>query len=362
MSTGKNLNCQSAAKRRNDLAAGVSPRTALTRRQFTAAACALALGGSRAIAQQQVITDQEAKREIDILMDLFTKTAGGKQFWSDVSFFHKWRIQRNVLTGHHRLLDSADHRRASGTLEECRRALDDCRTREKLPPMLGRAVVVLHGLFRSRSAMQPLCNSLEKENAFSTFNIGYSTTRGSVAEHVASLDSVLRSLEGITEINFVGHSLGNLVVRSWLGDIVTGRRTIPAGQTLGRMVMLAPPNQHPQIAATLIRGELALSVAGAAARELATGWETLAPTLATPSFEFGILAGGKGDGRGFNPLLPGDDDAVVTVESTRLAGARDFRLLPLLHSFIMFDARAKEFTLRFLQHGHFESEATRQPV
>jgi hypothetical protein len=173
---------------------------------------------------------------------------------------------------------------------------------------------------------------------------------------------LLAMIGGITEINFVGHSLGNLVIRHWLGDIAAGRRTVPQGQKLGRMVMLAPPNRHPQIATSLIRGELALSVAGAAARELATGWETLAPSLATPPFEFGILAGGTGNNRGFNPLLPGDNDAVITVESTRLPGARDFRLLPLLHSFIMFDSRVKEMALRFLTHGHFESDAARQPV
>ena len=32
-------------------------------------------------------------------------TMGGKQFWADELFFHQWRIQRNVLTGHYRLLD-----------------------------------------------------------------------------------------------------------------------------------------------------------------------------------------------------------------------------------------------------------------
>jgi pimeloyl-ACP methyl ester carboxylesterase len=336
--------------------------TQLTRRQFAAAASALACGAGRVFAQQPVIIDPEIAREIDNLMNFLTKTAGGKQFWADLWFFHEWRIQRNALTGHYRLLDAANNRRASGTLDECRAAMDAIRTREKLPPMAGRAVIVLHGLFRTRSAMQPLCDALAKGGAFKSFNVGYPTTRGSVAEHAASLDSVIRSLVGITELNFVGHSLGNLVVRHWLGELAGGTRKLPAGMRFGRMVMLAPPNQHPQLATTLIRGELAEAVAGAAACELATGWETLAPNLATPPFDFGILAGGRGDGRGFNPLLPGDDDAVVTVESTRLVGARDFRLLPLLHSFLMYDTRVKELALRFLTDGHFESDAKRQPI
>jgi hypothetical protein len=151
-------------------------------------------------------------------------------------------------------------------------------------------------------------------------------------------------------------------VRHWIGEVAAGNRKLPPGLKLGRMVMLAPPNKRPQIATTLLDNELAGAVAGAAAEELASGWNALEPKLATPTFEFGILAGGKADGRGFNPLLPGDDDAVVTVESTRLVGARDFRTLPLLHSFFMHDARAQELTLRFLTHGHFETDATRQPV
>jgi hypothetical protein len=87
---------------------------------------------------------------------------------------------------------------------------------------------------------------------------------------------------------------------------------------------------------------------------MASGWKELEPKLATPQFDFGILAGGRGDGRGYNPLISGDDDAVVTVESTRLAGARDFRVLP--------DAKVQEYTVRFLNEGHFESEGARQPI
>ena len=126
--------------------------------------------------------------------------------------------------------------------------------------------------------------------------------------------------------------------------------------------MLAPPNRQPQLATKLIRGAIAEFIAGPAAHQLAEDWHNLEPKLATPPFEFAILAGGKGDNRGYNPLIPGDDDAVITVESTRLPGARDFRLLPVLHSFFMNDSRVHEMTRRFLSHGHFVSEVARQPV
>ena len=73
-------------------------------------------------------------------------------------------------------------------------------------------------------------------------------------------------------------------------------------------------------------------------------------------------AGGKGDDRGYNPLVPGDDDLVVSVASTKLAGATDFRVLPVKHTFMMDDKTVQEYTLRFLQKGWFESDIDRQPL
>jgi hypothetical protein len=300
--------------------------------------------------------------EIDAMKYLSSKTGGGKQFWADVWIFHDYRIQQNALTGNCRLLDANNLRLASGTLEACREKLDEIRKRDSLPAMEGKAVIVLHGLFRHRGTMQKLRTALAASGDFSVFSVGYPTTRGGVTDHARTLDSAVRSLEGITEINFVAHSLGNLVVRHWLHDLAKEKRALPEGQTFGRMVMLAPPNHQPHLATKLVRGALAEFVAGPAAQQMAFGWESLAPKLATPHFEFGILAGGKSDNRGYNPLLPGDDDAVITVESTRLAGARDFRVLPILHSIFMNDTRVQEYTVRFLNEGHFESDDKRQPI
>jgi pimeloyl-ACP methyl ester carboxylesterase len=333
----------------------------MNRRRFCAALCATAFGATRLRAEPAVEEAGANANPFDV-MNLLSQTGGGKQFWADVWFFRDWHIQCHALTNHYRLLDGKNHRVASGTFDLCRSELDKIRERDKLEPMEGKALILLHGLFRTRSAMTALCKSVNDTGGYSTFCMGYPTTRGSVDSHARSLDSVVRSLDGMTEINFVAHSLGNLVVRHWLKNLHDEKRTLPKGQSFGRMVMLAPPNQQPELATKLIRGAVANFVAGPSAKALATGWEDLSPKLATPHFEFGILAGGKGDDKGYNPLIPGDDDAVVTVESTRLPGARDFRVLPVLHTFFMDDKRAQELTLRFLNHGHFESEDKRQPI
>lgn len=298
----------------------------------------------------------------EAMKNMSNMTVGGKQLWADVWFFHDWRIQRHCLTGHCRLLDGKNQRHTWGTFDTCRTQLDEIRRRDSLPLMEGKAVVVLHGLFRSRSSMSAIHKAIAGAGDYKVFSLGYPTTRAGILDHAKGLDSAIKSLEGISEINFVAHSLGNLVVRHWLKDLADEERQLPADQRFGRMVMLAPPNHQPQLATKLVRGAIAKFVAGDAAQQMASGWENLAPKLATPHFEFGILAGGKGDSRGYNPLLPGDDDGVVTIECTRLAGARDFRRLSVLHSFFMNDKKVHEYTVRFLNHGHFESDDTRQPI
>ena len=53
---------------------------------------------------------------------------------------------------------------------------------------------------------------------------------------------------------------------------------------------------------------------------------------------------------------------VVSVESTRLAGAADFAVLPVLHTVMMDDPRVQQYTLRFLSQGYFVSEDDRHPI
>ncbi len=210
--------------------------------------------------------------------------------------------------------------------------------------------------------MNSMSRYLHDEGGYTVFNVNYPTTRGTVADHARSLDRIIENLDGIDEINFVGHSLGNLVVRHYLGDHTRPELGIEPDPRIGRIVMLGPPNQGAEIAEALAGVGLFHVVAGASGTQLAAQWRQLESHLAVPQCEFGILAGGRGAERGFNPWLTGDNDLVVGVETTRLAGASDFAVLPVLHSFMMNDPAAQEYTLRFLQHGYFVSAEARRPI
>jgi len=291
-----------------------------------------------------------------------TATLGGSQFWSDELVLHGWRIQQNALTGHYRLLDDKDFRRAWGTYDQCAAALGDLKIREKLPAVEGRTLIALHGLFRSRDQMEGIGQYLAEQGDYSLINVGYASTRRSLDDHAQSLARVIDSLKGATEIDFVCHSLGNLVVRRYLGEANHDQPKWKPDPRIRRIVMLGPPNNGARFAQLFKDNKLYAVVAGPSGKQLSESWDEAQKLLAVPQVEFGILAGGKIGKVPTNPLVPGDDDWLVSVEETRLPGARDFRVVPCLHGELMDDAQVRECALCFLKQGYFSAADARQPI
>lgn len=282
-----------------------------------------------------------------------TPTLGGTQLWGDELIYGDWRIQQHAVDGHFRLLGPRDMRYAWGTFEQCHAKLEALIVQRKLEPTRGRVVIVLHGLMRSRDAMRPLVKYLRRESDYTVVDFAYPTTRKTVAEHAATLARVIDGMPEVTEINFVGHSLGNIVVRHYLADINDPQRGVERERRIKRFVMLAPPNQGALLAETAVVNVAFRSIGGKPATQIAREWDRLNQELATPACEFGVIAGGTRSGNGWNPLLPGDDDGLVRVDETRLDGAADFMVVRASHTFIMSHAQTLECTLRFLREGRF---------
>jgi pimeloyl-ACP methyl ester carboxylesterase len=278
-------------------------------------------------------------------------TFGGKQFWADRLHFRGWRLQQHAVTGHCRLLDPKSIRYCWGPYELCIERLEDLKVRLGLAPYSGEVVVALHGLFRARSSMARLCSYLRDSAEFECCNVSHPSTRCDIATHASNLASIVAGLSGAETIHFVGHSLGNIIVRRYLGERLRADNdaSLPA---IGRMVMIAPPNQGAEIARRLARWGLKL-VLGKPFTELGTGWKDFVAKLGVPS-EFGIIAGGRGRDSGYNPLLTGDDDLIVSVAETRLEGATDYLVLPAMHAFIMNHPEVQRQTAYFLRNGKFE--------
>jgi pimeloyl-ACP methyl ester carboxylesterase len=282
---------------------------------------------------------------------LGAKTLGGRQFWADVEFFRRWRIQQNVITGHFRLLDGEDCRWASGSKADCRGKLAEVGESQGLEPMSGEAVILIHGLVRSSKSMRTLAQHLEDDaDGLQTFSFTYPSTRVDIAQAARYLNSAIESLEGIERIHFVAHSMGGLVVRAWAAEHSDPR--------IGRLVMIATPNMGAELAE---RNTAYRVVLGPAGQQLTPAQDGFIAKLPTPEFEFGVIAGGNGES-GYNPFIQGDNDGTVSVASTRLAGAADFVVVDRLHTFIVSAPETAEYTARFLKTGRFRTSGDPEPV
>lgn len=286
-------------------------------------------------------------------------TLGGSQFWGDVHVFHDWRIQQRVGEERYRLLSPREFCYAEGTFGQCRARLEQVKLEENLGPMRGRAVVILHGLVATRWTMRLLAEHLENEGHYTIVNVEYPSTRQTMAEHAKALARVVEGLPEIEQLNFVGHSMGNIVIRHYLADMQKqyGRQD----PRLGRVVMIAPPNHGSLTAARWSDNSAFKTILGRSGRQLGAEWSWLESDLITPPCQFGIIAGGRGKG-GFSPFLPGDDDGRICVETTKLAGACDFVVVSNIHEFIGNDPRTFDYVSKFLDEGYFVAANQRNPI
>jgi hypothetical protein len=88
----------------------------------------------------------------------------------------------------------------------------------------------------------------------------------------------------------------------------------------------------------------------------------LIASLPPPPCEFAVIAGGRGNSSGWNPLIPGDDDGTVTVASTQLGGAADFTLVKAMHTSLLGHAEAVDQAIRFLKEGRLVADRPCQPI
>lgn len=302
---------------------------------------------------QEPADDVSKPVEKAIEEDLAMKTLGGRQFWGDLLFFRGWHIQQNVFTKHYRLLDPQDKRHAWGSLDDCKKALETIRTRDNLPPMSGKAAILIHGILRSSKCMSSM-SVAAKEDGYETILFDYPSTQVSIPDAAEFLHSTISSLDGIEEIYIVCHSMGGLVTRAYFAEHADPR--------IKRVVMIGTPNHGAELADLLHQNYIVRFASGPGGRQLVTDREGLIPSLPIPKCEFAVIAGARGKAAGWNPFIPGDDDGTVTVESTRLIGAADFSTVSTLHTSMLRNPVVVEQAMRFLKQGQLVADRPCQPI
>jgi len=265
------------------------------------------------------------------------------QLWEDRQVYAGWRVQHHVVLGNCRLLDREDRSRASGRGGVCAAALEEAKRRQDLVPQSRHLVLLLHGMGRSTHLFRDMQRDL-RAAGYEAVAVSYPSLTRDIAGHADQIEALLREAQDVDRVSFVSHSLGGLVVRELInrGDLWNGRLR------LGRIVMLAPPNQGSELAKALEMLPPYHWIGGPSASEIAAG-----PPFALPleDVEVAVIAGGTAGGRGFNPLLSGNNDGVVTVAETDLPGARDRLTVPAIHTVIAALPQTIAATMNFLENG-----------
>lgn len=207
---------------------------------------------------------------------------------------------------------------------------------------------MLHGLARTATSMNKMQRALIDEG-YETANIDYPSRDFTVEElaETAVKDGLdaCRSGGQVERIHFVTHSLGGILLRQYLSTQEIAE--------LGRVVMLAPPNQG-SAAVDELGGVPGFDwLNGPAGRQLGKGEQSVPLKLGPANFELGVIAGNRTIDPVTSAVLENPDDGRVSVEDTKLEGMDDFIVVEHSHAFMMRMRPTIELTIRFLKNGSF---------
>lgn len=211
-------------------------------------------------------------------------------------------------------------------------------------------VILAHGYARSESAMWLLAKRIENAG-FQVCGLDYSTIGQSVstvlAESESQINACVSTAEQSAKVHFVGHSLGGLVIRSYLEK----NEQFRGSEQRGRVVLMGTPNHGSEVA-DYYQDTWLMSLGGNIAEALVTSYDGLASKLQPIDIRAGVIAGTKSSDF-TRKMFSGANDGLVSVESTKLAKMADFIVLPVGHSQMRYDRTVAQQTIYFLNHGVF---------
>jgi hypothetical protein len=214
----------------------------------------------------------------------------------------------------------------------------------------GDYVILIHGIYNLGFCMKKIARTLE--------GAGYIVIHFKYKARRQSIDAIAESLlpqfikrhctDTKKKINFVTHSVGGLILRRYLDQ----NKLLQ----LGRVVMLAPPNQGSELAEFFqtYMNTIYKFLFGPVGQQLGTGKDDYVHKVLKPSvnYDLGIIAG-QGSLTFFSFLIPGPNDGMVSIESTKLEGMKDHLIVPASHNLMLFFNFTARKVLKFLKEGMF---------
>ncbi|MGZ5044568.1 MAG: esterase/lipase family protein [Methylobacter sp.] len=209
------------------------------------------------------------------------------------------------------------------------------------------AIILLHGLARTSRSMNK-AGKLLAAYGYRVINVDYPSRSADISVLAQKyLTQALKQcdVKGIKKIHFLTHSMGGILLRAYLASHTIDK--------LGRVVMLAPPNQGSEIVDQLRGWRLFYTLNGPAGLQLGTDEDSMPSQLGPVNFQLGIIAGSKSVNPLLSRLIPGINDGKVSVSRAQVAGMKDFIAMPYSHPFIMRRKAVIGQALHFIQQGAF---------
>ncbi len=209
-------------------------------------------------------------------------------------------------------------------------------------------VFVLHGLAGGALTISPLANRIE-DAGFDVQIIDYKTLGTTPEEIMIEVSKKLEDTmpDSNTTVNFVGYSLGSIVIRAYLDSNKVSN--------LGRVVLIAPPNKGSPVA-DFFKDTWIIDLFGETIKFLGTDSTSFPNSIGDPYYPVGIIAG-VGASSLNNFFLPGLDDGIVPLESTKLNNTTDMIAFDESHIWMKFKKKVANQTIEFLKNGKFKRDS-----
>jgi len=200
-------------------------------------------------------------------------------------------------------------------------------------------VILLHGLARTKRSMYRMAKYFNNQG-YCVVNIDYPSRKHTIqflVENYLTPVVIQYANKANTKIHFVTHSLGSILVRYYLQ-----KNTL---NNLGRVVMLAPPNQGSKLADFLQKFYLCRWFFGPVLAQLGTKTDSVPLSLGNTDFECGVIAGN----------IAFNSDGVLSVRETKVNSMNDYLQVRCPHIFIMCSKKVITAAFNFIKSGRFKT-------
>lgn len=220
----------------------------------------------------------------------------------------------------------------------------------------GKAAILLHGINNPSLIMGRIGKALTNKG-YTVLNIDYPSTKKPISELVEYVGERLRNFDPaqFEQIDFVGHSMGGIIIRELLN-----KEHRP--ENLGRVVMIGSPHAGSEVADRVKDWKLFKKLYGPAGGQLTTEFQKAASKGIVIDYPLGIIASDSNTGHFWiRSFIAGENDGLVSVESTKLNGMGEHIILPAPHVAMPLLPGVIKQVAHFLEHGEFDSDNKPQP-